>query len=163
MESRSGSVATAAPATQKGAGTPGRQNAVPIARPATACESAEAIRCDYRRAGAGAATAAAPRAAHPDRALRSAAASRSTAYWRVPDWSTTGSSLADGTRRRTSIGSRAVDVRLRVPSASDEPVVLQSGTRQYAVDLDAAALRRARSGCAALGAAAVAAPAPARR
>ncbi|HYU09953.1 MAG TPA: hypothetical protein VEK77_11300 [Gemmatimonadales bacterium] len=66
-------------------------------------------------------------------------------------------------RLRDTTALEPIDVRLRVPSASDEPVVLQSGTRQYAVDLDAAALRRARSGCAALGAAAVAAPAPARR
>src|SRR5688572_25293408 len=75
---------------------------------------------------------------------------------------TRGAEWAD-LRLRDTTGLEPIDVRLRVPREGDEPVVLQSGMRQYAVEVDAAALRTARSGCAALGTAPVTPPAPARR
>lgn len=62
-------------------------------------------------------------------------------------------------RLRDTSDLEPIDVRLRFPVANDEPVVLQSGAHQYAVAVDAVALRSARSGCAALGSVAVAAPA----
>jgi hypothetical protein len=44
MESTSGNAASTAPATQYRTGRPGRQNTVPSASPATACENADATR-----------------------------------------------------------------------------------------------------------------------
>jgi hypothetical protein len=45
-----------------------------------------------------------------------------------------------------------IDVHLHIPSAAGEPTVMQYGTEQYAVDVDAAVLQEVRSGCSALGA-----------
>jgi hypothetical protein len=56
-------------------------------------------------------------------------------------------------RLRDTTRLEPVDVRLRIPPAEGEPVVIQVGTQQYDVDVDAAAVRSIGLGCAALGAA----------
>lgn len=45
-----------------------------------------------------------------------------------------------------------IDVHLHLPSAAGEPTVVQYGTEQYAVDVNAAALQTVGSGCGGLGA-----------
>jgi hypothetical protein len=55
-------------------------------------------------------------------------------------------------RDTTQIGP--IDVRLRIPSAGDEPVVIQAGEHQYRVNVDAAVLRTIESACRGVGAAA---------
>jgi hypothetical protein len=54
-------------------------------------------------------------------------------------------------RLRDNTRLEPVEVRLRIPSAGSEPAVIEVGTRQFIVDLNAAILGTASSGCRALG------------
>jgi hypothetical protein len=54
-------------------------------------------------------------------------------------------------RLRDNTQLEPIDVRLRLPSSDREPVVIQVDDRQFLVDVNAAVVRRAASGCADIG------------
>jgi hypothetical protein len=53
---------------------------------------------------------------------------------------------------RDATSLEPIQLRIRVPSANSEPVVVQFESRQFVVGVDAAAVRTIASGCAVLGA-----------
>ena len=56
-------------------------------------------------------------------------------------------------RLRDSTGMEPIDVRLRIPPADQDSVVVRVDAQQYVADVDATVLRSVVSGCRALGAA----------